>query len=72
MRCKACDREIRFLRTLDGKTIPLNHPPIRVFIVRDGRAIPVKGYLPHWSTCPHADRFKKKDDDKKQTNLFGE
>jgi len=70
-RCKACDREIRFLRTIEGKALPVNFPPLHAFIVRDGYAHKVTAYVPHWSTCPHAEKFRRKDSTPKgQGDLF--
>ena len=41
--CRACRADIEWWETPSGKKIPMNH----------GTAIP------HWSTCPNADDFRK-------------
>jgi hypothetical protein len=41
--CKACHADIEWWTTPKGKKIPMNH----------GTAIP------HWSTCPRAEDFRK-------------
>lgn len=43
-KCRDCGAELDWYRTPAGKSIPMN-----------------AGLLePHWATCPHADRFRKK------------
>jgi len=31
----------------------------RIMLDDDGAAVMVKTYMPHWATCPEADKFKK-------------
>ena len=48
MKCKSCDKEIAFLKTKKGKSIPVNAETIQgketVFDV-------AKGHVPHAATC---------------------
>lgn len=47
-KCKGCGRKIAWVETPKGKYIPID--PIN----GDGEM------LPHWSTCPNANDFRKK------------
>lgn len=42
-RCRACNAEISWYRTPNGKRIPLDEGTME----------------PHWSTCPNADGFRR-------------
>ena len=79
-RCRGCGAEIAFIKTVNGKSIPVDPEAIEFipefandrFVLVDGtveRGEPVKqadriethiGYRSHFSTCPAADRFRKK------------
>ena len=56
MKCKSCDKEIVFLKTKKGKSIPVNAETIQgketVFEVS-------KGHVPHFSDCPEGNSWRK-------------
>ena len=56
-KCKSCGKSIGFIQTATGKMMPIE-PGVKTFINRDGEMI--KGYEPHWTQCPHADKHRKK------------
>lgn len=43
-RCRSCHAEIAWYRTPKGRMIPLNEGTLE----------------PHWSTCPDAEKFRKR------------
>ena len=58
--CRGCGETILWL-TRKGKRHPLNKKPKLVFIDKqdeDGNFL--WGYESHFSTCPHADKFRNK------------
>jgi hypothetical protein len=57
-RCKACLQAIKFIRTENGKQMPVNLPAITV-ITELGKTI--RAYVPHWSNCPGAETKRKGD-----------
>ena len=79
-KCRGCGREIAFIKTINGKSIPVDPEPIEFipeldydkFVLMDGtveRGQAVEkagrnetriGYRSHWSTCPNAEDFRKK------------
>ena len=50
---------IQWIKTEHGKNMPADLKEITI-ITKDGRTI--KGFIPHWVTCPYADHFKKEKD----------
>ena len=56
MKCKSCDKEIVFLKTKNGKNIPVNRETIQgketVFDV-------AKGHVPHFADCPQSKEWRK-------------
>ena len=55
MKCKACGKEITFLRTDKGKAIPVNKETTDVadeYFDRDR-------HVSHFADCPEANRFRK-------------
>jgi len=55
--CKACQAEIKFIRTAKNqRQMPVDLPAITV-VTADGQVI--KAYTPHWATCPGAETFRK-------------
>jgi hypothetical protein len=46
--CRGCGAEIDWYRTPNGKKMPFDH--------MDKGSSPA---VPHWSTCPEADSFRK-------------
>jgi len=75
--CKKCGEEIVWVKTLAGKNMPcdpdeetFNLIEGRVVVTPEGHVLRgtkdthnvlVQGYIPHWSTCPFADDFRKKE-----------
>lgn len=64
--CKACGRRLSFVKTAEGKIVPLD-TVAPVFEVRpgpDGGAIAVRSDqsfgVSHFATCPSANQFSKK------------
>jgi len=47
-KCAGCGAEIDFYRTLNHKLIPID---------ADASG---KSFVPHWSTCPEASKFRRK------------
>lgn len=54
--CKKCKAEIRWIKTEKGKWMPVDPKEITLISI-EGKII--KGYMPHWATCPNADYFRK-------------
>ena len=55
--CKACQQEIKFIRTQKNqRQMPVDLPAITV-ITESGQVI--KAYTPHWATCKSAETFRK-------------
>jgi hypothetical protein len=61
MKCKSCQAEILWVRTESGKLMPCD-PLLESFITQDGRV--ARGYKSHFSTCPHANAWRKKNKDR--------
>ena len=55
-RCKACGAELKWIKTKTSKAMPCD--PKRVTVVTEQGEV-LNGYVPHWATCPEADRFRK-------------
>jgi len=64
--CKGCGAEILWAKSENGKNMPFNAAPLKVWTLdtSDGHgnrlAKRVSSYLPHWATCPGAASFRKK------------
>lgn len=83
-RCKSCGAEIRFIKTISGKSMPVNAEHVyykyklgakdRV-VTPNGEVLPCIiydaekddlsqaegwGYVPHFATCPDADKHRKR------------
>jgi len=72
--CKRCKAPIRYLRTKNDKAAPVDAEPITVTLadLEEGLAVRLldhmgsnrihlegeTGYMSHFATCPHADKFK--------------
>lgn len=56
IRCKECNAEIKFIRTIKGKQMPVDAKPIKG-ITETGVMISV--YTPHWATCSNPNKFRK-------------
>ena len=65
--CKGCGAEILWLKTMTGKTMPVDIPPEKRIVIIYDRVIgeergEVKdSYVSHFATCPQADAFRKKE-----------
>lgn len=64
MRCKGCGTEIKWIKTSEGRNMPLDAKPIKVYITAiDGPNDTwclFDAFVPHWATCPDADKFRSK------------
>lgn len=43
-----------------GKKMPLDAKPFKMVIVKQGIGEIVDAYIPHWATCPGAEKFRRK------------
>jgi hypothetical protein len=59
--CKGCEAEIEWINMTSGKSMPVNKKPQKMIVIKQGGGEVVDAYTPHWSTCPNAQHFKKKD-----------
>lgn len=57
--CKSCKAEIKWVEMATGKKMPLDAKPIKAIQVKEGIGQVIDVYIPHWSTCPGADQFRK-------------
>jgi len=55
--CKKCGVYIEWIKTENGKDMPVDPAEVTI-ITQDGKT--VRGFIPHWVTCPNADDFRKK------------
>jgi len=59
--CKRCSQEIKFIKSAKNqKWLPVNIK-LESVVTEEGKI--VKGYTPHWATCPNAQEFRKGTDD---------
>lgn len=72
-KCSACQAPIIWLKTTNGRSMPLDVTPNPEgnVVIKDGLAVVLGGveaadpligerrFMPHWSTCPHAAEFRK-------------
>ena len=59
-KCKGCGAEIVWIKTANGKMMPLDSKEKMYYCAINGEWRIYRGREAHWSTCPNADRFKKK------------
>ena len=59
-KCKGCGQEIQWIMMASGAKMPVDAKPIKMIQVREGIGGLIDVYTPHWTTCPKADLFKKK------------
>ena len=57
MTCKSCNTEIVWLKTKNGKNMPVNADTIQG---KETIYDHVKGHISHFSTCKDADKFRSK------------
>ena len=57
MTCKSCNKEIVWLKTKNGKYMPVNADTIQG---KETIYDYVKGHISHFSTCEDADQFRSK------------
>ena len=55
--CRACGQPIHFVETIKGRRMPCNQKKLTVITVMGDV---VSGWETHFSTCPEANRFRKK------------
>lgn len=62
LKCKACGKDIVFLRTTNDKLIPVDAETVKLnrFNSADELFDPER-HVTHFRTCPSADQFRKKD-----------
>ena len=66
-KCRGCGAEIDFLRMKTGGKMPVERKPVKgVVAVWDNDKVRFRNemlevYLPHWASCPKADKFRKKE-----------
>lgn len=53
--CRRCGANIEWIKTKNDKNMPVD-PRLITIITKKGRIF--KGYVPHWITCPHANKFR--------------
>jgi len=65
--CKSCGAPVVWATTQAGKTTPLDAKPVRVAMLSTGDLFgsprivdSVNGYVSHFSTCPNADKHRRK------------
>ena len=61
-KCKGCDAEIIWIKTANGKNMPIDAKERTFYINWDSDKFStqaIKGNQPHWATCPKAKDFKK-------------
>lgn len=75
-RCKACGKEILWIKMKSGKAMPVDPEPYRfckvvgeytdTFITKDGEtvkgipSVTMTGYISHFATCPAADIVRRR------------
>ena len=62
-KCKGCGAEIKWVRMVSGKRMPVDLPGLKV-VTRDGYTDEYEvrtGYTSHFATCPHATLFRKEE-----------
>ena len=73
--CRACGAEIAFIKTVKGKTMPVDPEAVsftpaggpETFVTLDGRVVrgvrrkngSAAGFVSHFATCPAADEMRK-------------
>lgn len=62
--CKGCGAEIKWIKTQEGKNMPVEAEPYRAYIkisvMGPDRWYLADCYQPHWTVCPDADKFRRK------------
>lgn len=61
-KCRSCGADIEWITMESGKLMPVDSEK-KTFIVVDqvkGAGHTWTGFIPHWSTCPFADQYRKK------------
>lgn len=59
-KCRGCQAPIRWITMKDGESMPVNSKPRNFVVLEGSKGEIVKGYVPHWATCPERDKFKGK------------
>jgi hypothetical protein len=54
--CKACNTPIIWIKTANGKNMPIDAKPIKAYNT-DHQLVDV--HMTHWATCPKSEQFKK-------------
>ena len=67
-KCRSCGAEIIWIKTPEGKSMPLDAKPEKRWVenVADGHGVDYWGledtYVSHFATCPDAAKFRKPKD----------
>lgn len=63
--CKGCGAPIMWIATRDGKKMPLDVAKKVVYVIEsDGVPRLVRGHESHFATCPKANTFRKRKENK--------
>jgi len=54
--CKACGKEILWVKTEYGNNMPVDARATKVFTTNKSW---IMAHIPHWVTCPERHQFKK-------------
>lgn len=66
-RCRSCGAAIVWGKTANGKAMPLDAKPERLFVLKSADdpdcqdVVQVPTYRSHFATCPDADKFRRKE-----------
>lgn len=63
-KCRSCKADIIWVTTEKGKLQPLDAEPEKRVVIRGSMAFSMPTYMPHHATCPQADQWRKKKDDR--------
>lgn len=55
-KCRGCKADIIWVKTKAGKAMPCDPKKVTI-VTEEGET--VQGYIPHWVSCPVANRFKE-------------
>lgn len=58
--CRSCGAKLRWVEMMSGKKMPLDIKPMKMVQVKEDLGQVIDVYMPHWATCPGAEKFKKK------------
>ena len=60
-KCKGCNAEIEWIKTMDGNNTPIDKKPVRVYQQVIAGIWELKpGHMPHFATCKQSKLFGRK------------